>query len=1250
MKTHSASEPGRPRGPAPGLRLLPRAAWIIAAFAALCVAGGVRAQTFDPEISQVIATEDNNVYFDHNGDTPAVIILKNNGVVTGTLNNWALTDNPAEPRKWVFSSPVAIVLPAGETLVVFASGLDRQSPPFATNFLLPCGSTAYLFNPQASVPTSQMAVVGSECPDCLPVFSRNTTSAWIVPSANNPAGTAGDWRLPSFQDASWSRGQLCLGYDSDPLMANMILYSVFDTGTVDTVNRTITDVSGPTLHTGTWPLWTGAAGGSNIGIPLASLPKVIENVGFAGPNNTNSYVQYAHHAELDPGAGSYTWSIWVRPLADVLTSNEVILRKGMDSPTSNAGYTLTRATNLSGVFSLLSPGFATVTATLPANTLTRDVWHHITAVVSRGSTNSLTLYHNGVLRDTKAIVSGFAVNTSLPLYLARAISGVAVMYFGRMDDFVTWNRALTPAEITRVHDAGNAGKRVDDPSAPGGQAPIFAPCIQTDVQTAMKGVNTSLYERLPFSIPNPAAVSAMTFKVKYADGFIAYINGVEIARRNAPTGVPLWNSAATADRPDASAIVVEEIPVPAAAISALLPAPGENILAIHALNFTVNENRFLICPDLCYQEEVVGDCYVTTSGKNFWITFPGNAPEEISNPLKLSICITGSAGTIGTVSIPGLAFTQNFVLPPGGKITIALPKAASLDKSDTIENKGVHIIADKNVAVYGKTRIDYSTDTFLAHQYETLGSSYIVLGWGNKWPYPELNGSQFGLVATADNTHITVKPTATTGSHTAGVPYNFILNAGQTYLLRNTTDTADLTGTEITSDAPIAVFGGHRCANVNGEVFFCDTVLEQTLPVALWNTEYCVAPLATRTSGTELVRVVAAENGTTIFINGAPQAPVLNKGEKQNYTVAGGAAISADKKFLAAHLSRSSDADDVTDADPFQINAQPTASWLAGYKFCTAPAVEFGAHYANIFARNAELAGVVVNPAPLAAGPITPIGGTPYSYRQVTLAAGTTYTSSGRTHGIEIYGWDEFDSYGHTGGMGFNDTFPPTFVQCPPDITIFTSQQPGGGEVASVPDLGKQFGVTDNCCPETSIAVTQTPRPGSLLPAGDYQVIISATDCNKNTVTCVVNLHVRTDPRATAFPTAFGIPALEATVWGWTADPDGDGLTNEQEDALGTNMAVAVAGDLSAAFSFRHIMFGGMEGIEVSYRKRNNNPSYDYSPEGSAELTGWFGGLGHFEETSITPDALAGFNRVRAFSHDSVNLRRFYLRLHIRRN
>jgi hypothetical protein len=232
--------------------------------------------------------------------------------------------------------------------------------------------------------------------------------------------------------------------------------------------------------------------------------------------------------------------------------------------------------------------------------------------------------------------------------------------------------------------------------------------------------------------------------------------------------------------------------------------------------------------------------------------------------------------------------------------------------------------------------------------------------------------------------------------------------------------------------------------------------------------------------------------------------------------------------------------------------------------------------------------------------------------------------------------------------MGFADRMPPTFTQCPPDITIFTSTVGGAGDKATLPNLASQFGVTDNCCPAQGITISQSPPPGTLLGVGDYVVVITASDCAQNQVTCATTVHVRTDPRATAFPGSFGNPALEATVWGWDADPDGDGLTNDDEYAAGTDMAKPSA--LGDAFTFRRVMRDGRLVAEISYRRRTNDPSLEYILEGSIDVGGWFGGLGHFEDISQVPDALAGFNRVTVWSVDSGIYDRFFVRLRFRRN
>ncbi len=58
--------------------------------------------------------------------------------------------------------------------------------------------------------------------------------------------------------------------------------------------------------------------------------------------------------------------------------------------------------------------------------------------------------------------------------------------------------------------------------------------IGHDVQAEMFGVNTSAYLRVPFDVDDLAAVDQLSLQMQYDDGFAAYLNGQEVARRNTP--------------------------------------------------------------------------------------------------------------------------------------------------------------------------------------------------------------------------------------------------------------------------------------------------------------------------------------------------------------------------------------------------------------------------------------------------------------------------------------------------------------------------------------------------------------------------------------------------------------------------------------------------------------------------------------------------------------------------------------------
>jgi hypothetical protein len=101
---------------------------------------------------------------DEDGDTPDWIELQNRSAVSVNLAGWALTDDAAQPGKWVFP---ARTLGPGAFLVVFASGKDRAPASAAanlhTNFRLGLSGYLGLFN--AEVPRRAVSEFAPAYPD-----------------------------------------------------------------------------------------------------------------------------------------------------------------------------------------------------------------------------------------------------------------------------------------------------------------------------------------------------------------------------------------------------------------------------------------------------------------------------------------------------------------------------------------------------------------------------------------------------------------------------------------------------------------------------------------------------------------------------------------------------------------------------------------------------------------------------------------------------------------------------------------------------------------------------------------------------------------------------------------------------------------------------------------------------------------------------------------------------------------------------
>ncbi|MBX3427853.1 MAG: CotH kinase family protein [Pirellulales bacterium] len=121
-----------------------------------------------------------------------------------------------------------------------------------------------------------------------------------------------------------------------------------------------------------------------------------------------------------------------------------------------------------------------------------------------------------------------------------------------------------------------------------------------EIGTTVPNTTRSLYMRIPFTLATLAGVDRLTLRMRYDDGFVAYVNGVRVAEANAPATLQ-WNSAAlNGSRPDSQAEQFVDFDV-TFAIPHLVA--GQNVLAIHGLNAPGSD--MLISPELVVRSAVL---------------------------------------------------------------------------------------------------------------------------------------------------------------------------------------------------------------------------------------------------------------------------------------------------------------------------------------------------------------------------------------------------------------------------------------------------------------------------------------------------------------------------------------------------------------------------------------------------------------------------------------------------------------------
>ena len=301
---------------------------------------------------------------------------------------------------------------------------------------------------------------------------------------------------------------------------------------------------------------------------------------------------------------------------------------------------------------------------------------------------------------------------------------------------------------------------------------------------------------------------------------------------------------------------------------------------------------------------------VTSMGTDFYLTLPDHlcvsAPSSCpGTTVTNKLIVAAATATTGEVTFYGVV--TPFTVAAGGEVVITLNTVFDpitnlwvnvvLTKNEVVEAKGIHVTALSPISVHVVSESAYSADGYLALPTAGLGTSYYVMSY----PSASQPGSEFAVVATQNNTSVTITPKAAGLTKPANVAFTILLNTGETYLFENPAY-ADMTGTLVSSDKPVAVFSGHRFGNVPSGMGYGDYLVEQLPDVSIWGKTHHTSPFSGRSSYT--VRVMASQDGTAITTSPPGLVGTLNAGQFAEVTLAGAGEFVSDKPVLVAQYIR----------------------------------------------------------------------------------------------------------------------------------------------------------------------------------------------------------------------------------------------------------------------------------------------------------------------------------------------------------
>ena len=397
------------------------------------------------------------------------------------------------------------------------------------------------------------------------------------------------------------------------------------------------------------------------------------------------------------------------------------------------------------------------------------------------------------------------------------------------------------------------------------------------------------------------------------------------------------------------------------------------------------------------------------------------------------------------IEVPSINYYHSGFLSASNRVILYLPR--SLEATYYFDQeKGISLTANTTkVTVIGlhMSLFHYISESYFALPVVKLKDDYVYYGVSVPRPelYSELVDSSIMIVGTEDNTVMNLVVTQSANismgnaitNLAAGRKYSFVVNRMQTVYIGSLDD---LSGTKITTNKPISVLSGHECADVPSDVSFCNYLIEQIPPTALWGKVYYTAPLVNKKLYT--IKILAAYDSTTINIycsSSNKDTHIINAGTFVNKTLSSQeyCAIHSNKEILIVQFSHGGKEDNGY-GNPMMTLVPATNQYLSEFDVSTIynplPLGYNYNHYVNIIVMAQYYQPHMIH---LTAGGVTrsmttkqwiplKVNSITEAYAtQVEIPQGTVkifHTNAAAQMSTVVYGFTaRYGSYGHIGGF-----------------------------------------------------------------------------------------------------------------------------------------------------------------------------------------------------------------------------------------